>query len=103
MVISYHTQKIGSVNVFYREAGDPKHPTMLLLHGFPSAGHEFDLLMPKLEQHFHLLAPDLPGFGQTHCPKNFTYTFEHLTQVISDWLTERELSHPGLFTSVLGT
>jgi pimeloyl-ACP methyl ester carboxylesterase len=97
MVVSYHTQKVGAVNVFYREAGDPKRPTMLLLHGFPSAGHEFDPLMPKLEQYFHLLAPDLPGFGQTHCPEDFEYTFAHLTQVIHDWRQDRGVTHYYLY------
>lgn len=97
MVMTYHTQKVGNVNLFYREAGDSKLPTMLLLHGFPSAGHEFDALIPQLEAHFHLFAPDLPGFGQTHCPEDFTYTFEHLTQVIHDWLRERELTHYYLY------
>ncbi len=58
MVMTYHTQKVGNVNLFYREAGDSKLPTMLLLHGFPSAGHEFDALIPQLEAHFHLFAPD---------------------------------------------
>ncbi|WP_225420702.1 alpha/beta fold hydrolase [Lacticaseibacillus porcinae] len=97
MVMSYHTQKVGTVNLFYREAGTSKLPTMLLLHGFPSAGHEFDSLIPKLEAHFHLLAPDLPGFGQTHCPEDFTYTFDHLTQVIREWLSDCELTHYYLY------
>jgi pimeloyl-ACP methyl ester carboxylesterase len=80
----------GPVRVFYREAGPSDGPTVLLLHGFPSSGHMFRDLIPLLADRYHLVAPDLPGFGNSDMPDRaaFGYTFEHLTDVI-DAFTER--------------
>ncbi|MGH8427293.1 MAG: alpha/beta fold hydrolase [Gammaproteobacteria bacterium] len=85
----YHTIDVDGFNVFYREAGSPTSPKLLLLHGFPSAGHMFRHLIPLLADHFHIIAPDLPGFGQSAMPprSEFKYTFENLTEVI-DRFTE---------------
>lgn len=86
--MNYKTIKVDGLNVFYREAGDPKNPDFVLLHGFPSASHYFRNLIPILEEKFHLIAPDLVGFGQTESPnhKDFKYTFAHLTDVVEDLL-----------------
>lgn len=83
MTTTYKTVSIDALNVFYREAGDPSAPTILLLHGFPSASHMFRDLIPQLKDRFHVIAPDLPGFGQTDQPsrETFAYTFENLTDV----------------------
>jgi pimeloyl-ACP methyl ester carboxylesterase len=80
---------VDSIKVFYREAGPKDAPTILLLHGFPTAGHMFRDLIPKLADRFRLIAPDLPGFGQPDMPKRgaFTYTFENIANVI-DRFTE---------------
>lgn len=88
-----HIQADG-INVFYRECGDEQNPTMLLLHGFPSASHMFRDLMPLLEDRFHLVAPDYPGFGQTESParETFAYTFEHLTQVVEAFIEAKGIS-----------
>ena len=90
---TYKTVDVDGLNVFYREAGDASAPTILLLHGFPSASHMFRDLIPQLADRFHLVAPDLPGFGQTGQPSrdDFEYTFENLTKV-----TERFVETLGL-------
>lgn len=87
--IHYRSTDVDGFNVFYREAGRPGAPKLLLLHGFPSSSHMFRDLIPLLADRFHIVAPDLPGFGQSAMPPRdaFTYTFDHLAQVI-DRFTE---------------
>ncbi|RAS39350.1 alpha/beta fold hydrolase [Paraburkholderia bryophila] len=87
--ISYRTADVDGFNVFYREAGRPGAPKLLLLHGFPSSGHMFRDLIPKLADRFHIVAPDLPSFGQSDMPARdtFAYTFDNLANVI-DRFTE---------------
>jgi pimeloyl-ACP methyl ester carboxylesterase len=82
--IHYRKANIDGFNVFYREAGSLDAPTLLLLHGFPSAGHMFRELIPALSDRFHLVAPDLPGFGQSDMPsrERFSYTFAKLAEVM---------------------
>jgi pimeloyl-ACP methyl ester carboxylesterase len=89
MTPTYQTASVDGLKVFYREAGDPKAPTVLLLHGFPTSSHMFRALIPALADRYHVVAPDLPGFGFTDAPDraSFKYSFEHLTDVI-DRLTE---------------
>ncbi|CAG2133586.1 Haloalkane dehalogenase [Cupriavidus campinensis] len=72
------------VRVFYREAGDPQAPVMLLLHGFPTSSHQFRHLIPQLAGHFRVIAPDLPGFGFTEVPaaRQYTYTFDNLATTL---------------------
>src|ERR1700749_3430524 len=81
--ITYKTADVGGFNVFYREAGAPNAPKLLLLHGFPSSSHMFRDLIPLLADRFHILAPDLPGFGRTAMPARdaFEYTFDNLARV----------------------
>ena len=67
--IHYRTADIDGFHIFYREAGAPSAPKLLLLHGFPSAGHMFRDLIPRLEDRFHIIAPDLPGFGKSDMPE----------------------------------
>jgi len=82
--IQYRRVNVDGFNVFYRQTGRTDAPALLLLHGFPSAGHMFRELIPALSDRFHLVAPDLPGFGQSDMPPRdkFRYTFERLAQVI---------------------
>ena len=85
--IAYRTADVDGLTVFYREAGAADAPTLVLLHGFPSASHQFRELIPLLADRFHLVAPDLPGFGRSGMPPrdDFGYTFDHLTDVIDRW------------------
>lgn len=83
-MIHYRTATVDDVEVFYREAGDPSAPAMLLLHGFPASSHMFRRLIPLLEDRFRVVAPDLPGFGFTVAPDraSFDYTFDNLARVV---------------------
>src|SRR6202047_1985843 len=82
--IRYRKADVDGIKVFYRQAGRADAPALLLLHGFPTAGHMFRELIPALSDRFHLVAPDLPGFGQSDMPsrKGFSYTFARLAEVI---------------------
>ncbi len=82
--IHHRNVAIDRVTVFFREAGDPEAAAILLLHGFPSSSHMFRTLIPHLADRFHVIAPDLPGFGFSDAPprSQFAYTFEHLAEVI---------------------
>ncbi len=81
---TYRTQAVGEADVFYREAGPVDGPVVLLLHGFPSASHMFRDLIPELAGRYRVIAPDLPGFGNTRAPgrDRFAYTFDRLAEVI---------------------
>ena len=86
--MKYREIEINGIRIFYRECGSADKPVMVLFHGFPSASHMFRDLMPMLEDRFHLIAPDYPGFGQSESPDRdqFEYTFDHLAEVMDDFL-----------------
>jgi pimeloyl-ACP methyl ester carboxylesterase len=90
--ISYRSANVDGLKIFYRETGAANAPALLLLHGFPSSSHMFRDLIPLLADRFHIVAPDLPGFGRSDMPERnkFAYTFDHLAEVI------------GRFTEVIG-
>lgn len=87
---SYHRTKVDGVEIFYREAGPKDAPTIVLLHGFPTSSREFDSLIPLLATHYHLVAPDFPGFGQSDAPSPaaYTYSFDHLAETINHLLEQ---------------
>ena len=89
MSMTYDTCQIENVDVFYRKAGNPENPAVLLLHGFPSSSHMYRELMPLLAEDFYVVALDYPGFGQTNAPgrDEFEYSFEHIAR-ITDRFTE---------------
>jgi pimeloyl-ACP methyl ester carboxylesterase len=84
---SYQRASVDGFKIFYREAGSKTAPTILLLHGFPTSSHMFRNLIPALADGYHVVAPDLPGFGFSDAPdrKRFHYTFEHLANVIGSF------------------
>ena len=81
----YHrTMKIEGLDIFYREAGDPSRPTLLLLHGFPTSSHMFRNLIPALADEFYVIAPDYLGYGNSSMPSvdEFDYTFDHFADIV---------------------
>lgn len=86
-MIHYRTAAVDGHKVFYREAGDPKAPALLLLHGFPTSSHMFRDLIPLLADRYHVVAPDLLGFGFSDAPDRtqFRYTFENLAKVVDSF------------------
>jgi pimeloyl-ACP methyl ester carboxylesterase len=97
--VTYRSVDVDGVNVFYREAGERSSPTLLLLHGFPSSSHMFRDLIPLLADRFYLVAPDLPGFGQSAMPPReaFDYTFDRLAEVIEGFIDKLGLDQFALY------
>jgi pimeloyl-ACP methyl ester carboxylesterase len=93
MSTNYRTVDVDGIKIFYREAGSPNAPTLLLLHGFPSSSHMFRDLIPMLGSRFHLVAPDFPGFGQSDMPdrKAYEYTFANIAETIAAFTEKIEL------------
>ena len=102
--INYRTVKIAGLDIFYREAGNPKNPTILLLHGFPTSSHMFRNLIPALADKYHLVAPDYPGFGNSSMPTvgEFEYTFEHLTDIVEQFTQTLSLTKYSLYVQDYG-
>lgn len=99
MTVRYRTQAVGDVEVFYREAGPTDAPVLLLLHGFPTSSHMFRDLMLLLKDRYRLIAPDLPGFGQTKAPSRwaFQYSFDNLALTVGGFVEALGLTRYGLY------
>jgi pimeloyl-ACP methyl ester carboxylesterase len=99
MTVTYETIRVGEVDVFYREAGPADAPVLLLLHGFPTSSHMFRDLIPELSATYRVIAPDLPGFGNTVAPsrEKFDYTFDNLARVIDGFTEALGLSRYALY------
>ena len=97
--IHYRKQKVGAVEVFYREAGPVDAPVLLLLHGFPTSSHMFRNLIPQLADRYRVIAPDLPGFGQTKAPPRgqFPYSFDALADTIVGFVDAIGLTRYALY------
>jgi pimeloyl-ACP methyl ester carboxylesterase len=97
--IHYKTININGINIFYREAGDPAKPQLILLNGVPNASSAFQELMYDLKEDFYLVAPDFPGFGNSDIPdkETFAYTFHHISVVIEQFIDQLGLIHPSVY------
>lgn len=102
--ITHHNVKVDGLSLFYREAGDPLRPTIVLLHGFPSSSHMYRNLIPKLATKYHVIAPDYPGFGYSDAPSeaDFGYTFDHLASVVDDLLDVLKLERYSIYVQDYG-
>lgn len=91
--ISYKTKDINGISIAYRESGNPKNPTLILLHGFPASSHQYRKVLHELSDSYHMIAPDYPGFGESDFPskEDFTYTFDNLAKVIDDFVQSFKL------------
>ncbi|ACO80826.1 alpha/beta fold hydrolase [Azotobacter vinelandii CA] len=98
-VIHHRFADADGVRVFYREAGDPAAPVLLLLHGFPSSSHQFRTLIPLLADRFRIIAPDLPGFGFTEVPaeRHYRYGFDALARTLGAFVDALGLKRYALY------
>jgi len=101
---SYRTAQIDGLSIFYREAGPKDARTLLLLHGLPSSSRMFQPLFTRLSDHYHLVAPDCPGFGHSDWPdpKQFAYTFDHYAEIIDRFTEALGLSRYTLYMQDYG-
>lgn len=102
--VRYRTTVVDGLEIFYRESGDPAAPAILLLHGFPASSFMYRELLVLLADRFHVVAPDYPGFGYSDAPprETFTYTFEHLTDVVEKFTEAVGLERYGLYMQDYG-
>ncbi|KAL9105659.1 MAG: hypothetical protein Q9227_009208 [Pyrenula ochraceoflavens] len=77
---------VGDYKVFYRSAGPPSAPVLLLLMGFPSSSNQFRHLIPLLATEYHVIAPDFPGFGFTETPEKYPHTFANMAEVMEGFV-----------------
>lgn len=102
--VHYRYEQVGDVKVFYREAGDPSAPTVLLLHGFAGSSFMFRELLPELADRYHVIAPDLPAFGFTEAPSRgkYAYTFSQLAKTIGQFTEQLKLDKYALMVHDYG-
>ncbi len=105
MNMKYKYAHIDGLKVFYREAGKPSNPALVLLHGFPSSSHMYRNLMPMLADKFYLIAPDYPGFGNSDAPSpsQFSYTFDRLSEIVEKLLVSIGTEKFSLFIQDYGS
>jgi pimeloyl-ACP methyl ester carboxylesterase len=103
-MIRHKIAEVDGLHVFYREAGDPANPKLVLLHGFPASSHQYRNLMAALEDRFYLIAPDYPGFGNTDMPDPaaFDYTFGRLSEITEGLLLSMGFDRFGLYMQDYG-
>jgi pimeloyl-ACP methyl ester carboxylesterase len=97
--VHYRNIKANGLNIFYREAGRKDAPTILLLHGYPTSSHMYRNLIPILSNQYHVLAPDLPGFGYSDAPDylQFNYTFDNLANTMQAFINQLRLERFAIY------
>ena len=92
--VRYGTENVDGLDIFYREAGNPKRQAVVLLHGYPASSHMYRDVLAKLADEFYLIAPDYPGFGDSSFPSTneYTYTFDNLAETINQFLMQRNVT-----------
>jgi pimeloyl-ACP methyl ester carboxylesterase len=104
MSVHYRSLEIQGHQVFYREAGPADAPTVLLLHGFPSSSHMYRNLIPRLAERYHVVAPDYLGSGHSDAPSpdEFTYTFDSMASLVTDFLTKLGIDRFAMYIQDFG-
>lgn len=102
--VKFGAIKVDGLNIAYREAGDPKNPKLVLLHGWPSSSHQYRDLIVSLAPYFHVIAPDYQGFGNSDAPDpaTYQYSFDAISVTIEKFLAAKEFDHYGLFVQDYG-
>jgi len=102
--IFYKSKEINGIKIAYREAGNPKNPTLILLHGFPSSSHQYRKVLAQLSDHYYMIAPDYPGFGESDFPskENFNYTFDNIALIIDRFVQSFKLDNYSLMIQDYG-
>lgn len=102
--VKYKTKNIADVNIFYREAGNPNNPALILLHGFPSSSHQYRRVLQELLDDYYLIAPDYPAFGESDYPdpKDFEYSFDNIANVIDAFVQSFNLEKYSLMMQDYG-
>ena len=100
----FKTEEVNGLNIFYREAGEPGAPRIVLLHGFPSSSHQYRNLIPALASRFHVIAPDYPGFGNSDMPRkeDGPLTFDKVADVVAAFLDKKGFKKYGMYVQDYG-
>jgi pimeloyl-ACP methyl ester carboxylesterase len=102
--VRYGFENVDGLKIFFREAGDPSRPAIVLLHGFPTSSHMYREVLRELSDSYYLVAPDYPGFGESSfpSPEDFPYTFDHLAEIMDKFLSRRGLKKYSLMIQDYG-
>ena len=102
--VEYKTIVVDNLIIFYREAGEPTKPTLILFHGFPSSSHMYRNLINELANSYHVIAPDYPGFGQSSAPapQEYQYTFDNLSLTMEHFIDKLKIKKTSLYIQDYG-
>ncbi|SDH81732.1 Pimeloyl-ACP methyl ester carboxylesterase [Vibrio xiamenensis] len=102
--VHYRYEQVDNVNIFYREAGEPTNPSIVLLHGFAASSYMYRDIIPALAENYHVIAPDLPSFGFTQAPgqTQYTYTFENIAKTMEKFVQQLEINRYALMVHDYG-